>query len=229
MTFDPKSNNQGTPAPQPVPGQEPGNGQPASAYITQEQLSAILEKQRLDFAEQMKDTYRGIQSMSDRTKSGLAQLDGLIKQLQQHGQTIDPAVVQRMKTDIISEAYNEPQQPAAQPTPPGQGGTAGQPDPLLLKMQALEMAMELELTDNDPEVEKMPFVDQVGEKEFLKQYRIQLEAKRQRLANDTPDRALARSPFVGAAGTPSSNPIGNVTDTSELWTMAMNQRGKRNP
>ena len=231
--FSLSDNNSGNGGePKGAPGQEQPQETTQPAYITQEQLEAILAKQSVEFENRLKDTYRGMQSLSQKTKTQLSTLDATIKQMQAAGQQVDQAIVQRMKTDIIAQAYSEdtPQAPAPA-TAPGQERPAAQApaSPYEQKIAAYEEAYGVELFDEDPEVESIGNLAEVGEKVFFDNLRSALQAKKQRVASDTPGRALARSPFIGSSGAPASNPLAGIKDQSELWTMAMNKRGKRTP
>ena len=225
--FELKDNNQGQPASQPTPGQEQEGGAPAASYITLEQLNAVLAKQQAEFEKRTANLYRGMESLTTQAKTRLSELDNTLKQLQAAGQTIDPGVVQKLKTDIIAGAFNnEPQQPQAQPTFPGQERpTAPGANPIEQKIENFEAAFGIEILDDDPEVEHIVNISQ-GEDKFFASLRTALMAKQQRLASETPERAIARSPIVGSAGIPSSNPISGITDPSELWNLAMSKRKK---
>lgn len=229
--FSLADNNQGKQTdPQPTPGQEQAGAATAPAYITQEQLKAALAEQQAEFEKRTANLYRGMESLTSKAKTRLADLDNTLKQLQSAGQAIDPGAVQKVKTDILAGAFSE-EAPQAQTAaaPSGQVAPAAPANPIEQRIQAFQEAFGLELFDEDPEVNGIRNIAEVGEKEFFNDVRQALLKKQQRLASETPERAAARSPLIGASGAPSSNPIANVTNPSELWEIAMNKRGKRTP
>lgn len=218
MAF-PKGDNQAKPVPPAPPDQGGDGGAPAPTYITQEQLETLFNNFQSKINEQLNTTYRGIQSMTSKVKPQLDQLDQMVKRLTEAGQQVDPGVVQRMKTDIMAGAYVE-EPPQTTPQVPGQepqqGNLEAENARIFAKMDAYQELSGIELFDDDPELEELPDINEVGEKSFFEGLSAALEKKKARIASDTPGRTLARSPMIGSGGAPASNAIQDLHG-DELW------------
>ncbi len=220
MTFP--AGNQSSTATPTEPGQGAAQGATPPEQITPEFLDQKIKAAVAEAETRLAKQYQGAQSINSQVRTELKNLDSVLKRLEGVGVKIEPSAVGTIRSEILAgEVMQEPaqQQPGAPAGQPQQPEVDPVQEAIFSAIEKIQAAHGLELLDEDPEVEMIPDINAVGVKGFYDGLESALKAKKLRLEKDTPGRAQARSPALGATGSPSSNPIQNLHG-SELWDAA---------
>jgi len=215
----------------PKDGQPSGEKPTQPDYVTRQDLEQFSAELANKLQSQLDKTYQGMQSLTEKQRTRLNDLDSFLSMMKESGGEVPPDVAARLRTDIMAKSLTEEQsgeQPPKQQTPPAQGGNTEQgvePDELDIAIQAIIDASGTDIvSDNDPEVSMILDVNKTPRKEFLASVKKAHDAKALRLEKENdPDRAQARSPIIGSQGLPSSNPLQGIMDKDTLWGMIKQQ------
>lgn len=229
-TFQGEGQPQEEPATPAVSGQPTVTNAVQPQYVTMEQ-AAQLAKEAAD------DAFRRAQSLYSKSQAGFekkvqADLKNLEKALdlqKKAGISITPEQENTMRQQVINQAFMDDGQPTQQVTSPNQPAQAGEeegpPDPVTAAAwKIMEDAGIDDIEESDPE---FSLIDENTPDafKFLRSIEAATEAKRKRLAEQSPVQQPTRTPTNAGAGGSPINPITNINDPDALWS-AVKQSGR---
>lgn len=233
MTFTGNEPQGPTPVATPVPGQEPPAGTQPPGYVTADVLDAKLNELTNKLTQAMSENYRGVQSVTGKFQ---AQVQQQLAKWEEAAKTAGIQITAEQRKAMETQAQVQTlSQMGGSAQQPGQAAPALAPDANAEMVNnaanALMQVYGIAINEGDPEDSNILVPASNGTpQQYLDAVHEAINAKKARLASGAqptpqapPTNPMARTPGM-VSGTPSSNPIQNITDPGELWKMA-NRRG----
>ena len=206
--------------------QEPGSD--TKSFVTKEELNAFREEILRETKESLSKSFQAVQSMTDKNANRLEQLidekvNGIVETLRKYGKEPTPQEVQQIRNEATLETLISQQQGAGGNAEPpkndidGAGGdTAAEED--LVVQEAAQILKQYGLTIEDFEEgdEEYKMIEKAAETGSIRAYFNAVEEAAKLKAAKKKQQSTGRMPNLGG-GEPSSNPIQDITDPSELW------------
>lgn len=211
-------NEQASQSSQQTPGQESANGAPAQAGVTRAELESEIAR----LTQAIEKNWKGAQSRQDgfesRVQRNLQNLEGMLKNLSESGITVTSEQRAHLQQKAMLDAFEPPtsQAPAVQQaTPEGEGEI----DPMVQGILDFMTEQGVMIEDDDPELPALTKALESGHPGKIMSAAVKAVGdKRTRLANNAnPNVAAARSPTLGAGGTPTSPLAGKIVKSDDLW------------
>lgn len=213
-----------------TPAQEqiPATNQPS--YITSEQFAQAMA----ELKQSMSELYRGVQSRTDQIQAKVQKrIEGLENAAKASGLQLTESQRKTLQDSALIQTLSEEASPVQPAGKPGQTFPKGESaDDLVARVNRLADEMMVisgvQIEEGDPENSLLVEAEAGTPQQYINQVQKAIDAKLARIksspAQPQTNPATIKSPGL-VKGVPQSNPIQNVNDPGELWSLAKKNLG----